>query len=181
MATILWTSITIAFKVPTGMAVSERKVRVPEVEEDLKTVLRRKKAMLDADEHPVNIAHHDEATRGERIADRLAAGMGSWPFLIVQTGFMILWVAVNGFWLTHRSLDPYPFILLNLLLSLQATYAGPIVLLAGNRQSQKDRMTLEHTAEEAEVGGEAIEKILVEIRKNTEITNQILKELEAGS
>ena len=163
------------------MAITEHPPTSAEVEDDLTSVLRRKKGLLDANEHPVNVAHHDEATRGERIADQLAAGMGSWRFLIIQTCFMIFWVAVNAFWLANRGLDPYPFILLNLLLSLQATYAGPIVLLAGNRQSQKDRMTLEHTAEEAEVGGEAIEKILVEIRRNTEITNQILRELEAGA
>ena len=149
--------------------------------DDLATVLRRKKVSRGGNEHPVNVAHHDEATRGERIADQLAAGMGSWPFLIFQTIFMVVWVVVNVVLLSARPFDAYPFILLNLCLSLQATYAGPIVLLAGNRQSQKDRMTLEHTAEEAEVGGAAIERILVEIRKNTEITNQILKELEAGA
>lgn len=163
------------------MAIAEQPQSTTEQEDDLASILRRKKGLLDANEHPVNVAHHDEATRGERIADRLASGMGSWPFLIVQTGFMIVWVGINGYWLANRGLDPYPFILLNLLLSLQATYAGPIVLLAGNRQAQKDRLTLEHTAEEAEVGGAAIEKILIEIRRNTEITNQILAELERGA
>lgn len=162
------------------MAVSESQDGVQDIETDLTSILKRRKARLDANEHPVNIAHHDKATRGEMIADRLSAGMGSWPFLIVQTAFMLLWVLVNVVWLANRKFDPYPFILLNLVLSLQATYAGPIVLLAGNRQAEKDRMTLEHTAEEAEVGGKAIERILFEIRKNTEITNQILKELEVA-
>ena len=164
------------------MAVAEKNVEAPAgQEEDLKAVLTRKKTLLDGNEHPVNIAHHDEATRGERVADRLASGMGSWRFLIVQTAFMVVWVAINVVWLANQSWDRYPFILLNLVLSLQATYAGPIVLLAGNRQAQKDRLTLEHAAEEAEVGGAAIDRILIEIRKNTEITNQILKELETAS
>ena len=78
-----------------------------------------------------------------------------------------------------RHWDPYPFILLNLVLSFQATYAGPIVLLAGNRHAQKDRITLEHMADEADKGEEQINRILVEIKKNTDLTLRILKELEA--
>ena len=112
------------------------------------------------------------------INEKLSAGMGSWPFLIVQTFFMIIWVSVNVIWLLNKGWDPYPFILLNLVLSLQATYAGPIVLLAGNRQSAKDRLTLEHAATEAEKGGEAVTKILQEIRKNTTLTLDILEQLE---
>ncbi|HEY8812362.1 MAG TPA: DUF1003 domain-containing protein [Candidatus Dormibacteraeota bacterium] len=70
---------------------------------------------------------------------------------------------------------------MNLLLSLQATYAGPIVLLAGNRQSAKDRATLEHAASEADKGGEAINQILREIRKNTTLTLAMLEDLEKGA
>jgi uncharacterized membrane protein len=145
----------------------------------VKQTLRQRKAAPGSHKHPVNQAHFDDRDFGERIADKLSAGMGSWRFLIVQTFFMIVWVAVNAIWLLNRGWDPYPFILLNLALSLQATYAGPIVLLAGNRQSAKDRLTLEHAASEAEKGGEAVTKILDEIRKNTTLTLDILKELEA--
>jgi len=129
----------------------------------------------------VNQAHHEKRTTGEILADRLSNGMGSWPFLIIQTLFMIIWVATNVIWLANRGWDPFPFILLNLLLSLQATYAGPIVLLAGNRQSAKDRLTLEHAADEAEKGGDAVNRILIEIRKNTTMTLSILEELEANA
>ncbi len=142
------------------------------------TLRQKKQAPSGGHKHPVNQAHFDDRDFGERVADQLAAGMGSWPFLIVQTVFMITWVAVNVIWLFNRGWDPYPFILLNLALSLQATYAGPIVLLAGNRQSAKDRMTLEHAATEAEKGGEAVTKILDEIRKNTKLTLEILGDLE---
>jgi uncharacterized membrane protein len=131
--------------------------------------------------HPVNKAHYDDAPLGARIADKLAAGMGSWPFIIIQSVLLLIWVAINFYGLFVKRWDPYPFILLNLLLSLQATYAGPIVLLAGNRQSQKDRITLEHAADEADKGEEHITRILIEIRKNTELTLQILQELEAES
>jgi uncharacterized membrane protein len=129
--------------------------------------------------HPVNKAHYDQATRGARIADELSAAMGSWPFIIVQSSLMLVWVGLNAFGLFVAHWDPYPFILLNLVLSLQATYAGPIVLLAGNRQGQKDRLTLEHASDEADKGEEHITRILVEIRKNTELTLRILQELEA--
>jgi uncharacterized membrane protein len=131
--------------------------------------------------HPVNKAHYDDAPLGARIADKLAAGMGSWSFIIIQSVLLLIWVAINFYGLFIKRWDPYPFILLNLLLSLQATYAGPIVLLAGNRQSQKDRITLEHAADEADKGEEHITRILIEIKKNTDLTLQILTELEAES
>jgi uncharacterized membrane protein len=131
--------------------------------------------------HPVNKAHYDDAPLGARVADRLAAGMGSWPFIIIQSVLLLIWVAINYYGLFVKRWDVYPFILLNLLLSLQATYAGPIVLLAGNRQSQKDRITLEHAADEADKGEEHITRILIEIKKNTALTLQILRELEAES
>ena len=146
---------------------------------ELRQRLRQKKAAASNHKHPVNQAHFDDRDFGEKIADQLSSGMGSWPFLIVQTVFMIVWVSVNVVWLLNKGWDPYPFILLNLVLSLQATYAGPIVLLAGNRQSAKDRMTLEHAATEAEKGGEAVSRILQEIRKNTTLTLEILKDLES--
>jgi len=76
--------------------------------------------------------------------------------------------------------DPYPFIFLNLVLSFQATYAGPILLLAANRNAQKDRLTLEHAETEAVQGEERLREILLKIKQNTEYTNQILKELEAA-
>jgi uncharacterized membrane protein len=131
--------------------------------------------------HPVNKAHYDEATLGEKVADELSAAIGSWPFIIIQSCLMVVWVYVNVWGLFVAHWDPYPFILLNLVLSLQATYAGPIVLLAGNRQSQKDRLTLEHASDESDKGEEHITRILVEIRKNTELTLRILQELEAES
>jgi uncharacterized membrane protein len=131
-----------------------------------------------AHKHPINKAHYDQASFGEVLADRLAAAMGSWPFIIIQTLLLGVWVYLNVWGIFIRHWDIYPFILLNLVLSLQATYAGPIVLLAGNRQSQKDRITLEHAADEADKGEVHINRILVEIKKNTDLTLRILEELE---
>ena len=131
--------------------------------------------------HPVNQVHYEQASRGERIADQVAAVIGSWTFIIVQSILLLIWIYINSVeFFTHRW-DPYPFILLNLVLSFQATYAGPIVLLAGNRHAKKDRITLEHAADEADKGEEHITRILIEIKKNTDLTLQILNELEAES
>jgi len=142
------------------------------------------KRMGDDHQHPVNVVHHDEATVGERIADAAAAGIGSWRFLIIQTFAVSLWVIFNIIGLINHW-DPFPFILLNLLFSVQAAYTGPVLLLAGNRQSQKDRLTLEHAAEEADKADKQNVEIIEAIRKNTEITEQnteialrILKHLE---
>jgi uncharacterized membrane protein len=100
--------------------------------------------------HPVNVAMYDEATTSERIADGVTSFLGSWRFLIIQTIFVGLWIAVNV-WLLSRPFDPFPFILLNLAFSTQAAYAAPLILLAGNRQAIRDRLTLEHTAEKADL------------------------------
>lgn len=99
--------------------------------------------------HPVNVRHLGPGrTTGERIADRVAARVGSWPFIIVQTTLLVLWIVGNAFlirdWLSGKPFDPYPFILLNLLLSFQAAYTGPFVLMSQNRQAARDRDEAEH-------------------------------------
>ncbi|HEV2413706.1 MAG TPA: DUF1003 domain-containing protein [Candidatus Dormibacteraeota bacterium] len=145
---------------------------------------RRKYAAVDHD-HPVNVVHHDEATFGERIADAAASGIGSWRFLIVQTIAVLAWLIVNIYGFVNRW-DPFPFILLNLLFSVQAAYTGPVLLLAGNRQAQKDRLTLEHAAHEADKADEqnveilnAIKQISELTEKNTEVTLTILRHVES--
>jgi uncharacterized membrane protein len=74
-------------------------------------------------------------TRGERIADRFAAAVGSWPFIIAQSLLLVIWMALNIVAWRYRW-DPYPFILLNLALSFQAAYAGPIIMMSQNRQGK---------------------------------------------
>lgn len=77
-------------------------------------------------------------TRGQRVADYVAATMGSWRFILIQTSALILWVALNvTAYLRHW--DPYPFILLNLALSFQAAYAAPFIMMSQNRQQDIDR------------------------------------------
>ena len=98
--------------------------------------------------HPVNIALHEHAPLGVRIANAVTGFMGSWRFIIIQTIFVAIWVAGNIWLLFH--FDPYPFIFLNLAFSTQAAYAAPLILLASNQASVRDRATLEHAAAEAE-------------------------------
>lgn len=82
--------------------------------------------------------HADDRTPGQRIADSTARVMGSWPFIIGQTVIVALWVLLNvTAWI--KGWDPYPFILLNLMFSVQAAYAAPILMMSQNRQAQRDR------------------------------------------
>jgi len=142
----------------------------------LKKTLHHHKLNPDDHKHPVNVVHHDEATFGEKLADKISAGIGSWTFLIVQTCAVLVWLTLNivGF-MNHW--DPFPFILLNLLFSVQAAYTGPVLLLAG--QAQKDRLTLEHAAYEADKADEQNVEILKAIEHNTEVTLTILKHVES--
>lgn len=75
---------------------------------------------------------------GQRVADAVAAGMGSWRFIIIQTTILAIWVVLNvTAWV--QAWDPYPFILLNLALSFQAAYAAPFIMMSQNRQNEIDR------------------------------------------
>lgn len=83
-------------------------------------------------------SHKETMTLGNRIADAVANGMGSWSFIIIQTILVALWMSLNIIAYTYHW-DAYPFILLNLLFSTQAAYAAPIIMMAQNRQNDRDR------------------------------------------
>ncbi|MCA9882762.1 MAG: DUF1003 domain-containing protein [Anaerolineae bacterium] len=87
----------------------------------------------------VNKLFHEQMTLGERAADKVAGMVGSWPFIIIQTILLIVWVIVNSVaW--ANAWDPYPFILMNLILSTQAAFTAPIIMMSQNRQADKDRI-----------------------------------------
>ena len=88
-------------------------------------------------------------TRGQRAADAVASFGGSWTFVGLFAATMLTWVAVNAALLTGHgaTFDPYPYILLNLFLSMLAAIQAPIILMSQNRQSQKDRIGAEHDYE----------------------------------
>lgn len=85
-----------------------------------------------------NENHQDDMTLGEKLADKVANYMGSWKFIILQTGIIVIWILMNLIgWFYHW--DEYPFILLNLVFSTQAAYAAPIIMQSQNRQAERDR------------------------------------------
>ena len=87
----------------------------------------------------VNEIVAEQLTLGQKAADTVAKVAGSWGFIIVQSAFFTLWAILNvTAWIRHW--DPYPFILMNLLLSLQAAYTAPIIMMSQNRQSERDRL-----------------------------------------
>lgn len=82
--------------------------------------------------------HKRDFTLGQRVADGTARLLGSWPFIIAQTAFVAAWILLNLLaWAKHW--DPYPFILLNLMFSVQAAYAGPVIMMSQNRAAERDR------------------------------------------
>lgn len=93
-----------------------------------------------------NIQDEIEAdlTFGQKIADRVAAFGGSWTFIITFFSFIIIWMSINVWFLATKPFDPYPFILLNLILSCLAAIQAPIIMMSQNRQEQKDRQRSEH-------------------------------------
>jgi uncharacterized membrane protein len=85
-----------------------------------------------------------------RLAEGFARFMGTGRFLLYMTGFVIVWVSINAIGILGLRWDPYPFILLNLFFSVQASYAAPLILLAQNRQDDRDRVSLEQDRQRSE-------------------------------
>jgi uncharacterized membrane protein len=92
----------------------------------------------------INAEFERDLTFGERLADRIADFGGSWRFIIVFGIFILLWMAINTVALLGRPADPYPFILLNLILSCLAALQAPVIMMSQNRQEAKDRLRSEH-------------------------------------
>ena len=141
---------------------------------------RRSRQLVVRYKHPVNVKLFEEAPLGARIADRVTGYLGSWRFIIIQSVIVALWL-IGNLYLLSKPFDPYPFILLNLAFSTQAAYAAPLILLAGNRASIRDRMTLEHAAAEADIEDNQNVQLLkgnVEILKRVESLEQRILELE---
>jgi uncharacterized membrane protein len=92
----------------------------------------------------IDFTYNETLTFGDRLADRIAEFGGSWTFIISFFLFILFWIIINVWWLSNRSFDPYPFILLNLLLSCLASIQAPIIIMSQNRQEAKDRLRSEH-------------------------------------
>lgn len=109
----------------------------PSQREAIETVLHEARVARDA-----NRTFLDTRTLGQRLADRIAAFGGSWTFIIIFFCVLAGWVIINTEWsgLHHVAFDPYPYIFLNLMLSTLAAIQAPIIMMAQNRQAQRDRI-----------------------------------------
>lgn len=133
----------------------------------------------------------DFRTLGEKISDGFTSTIGTWPFIIIQTIILIIWVTLNiTAYINHW--DPYPFILLNLALSMQAAYAAPIIMMSQNRQNAVDRIKSKKDFETDRKAEEEIEEIqqylhrienhkLLEIKKMLEEFQKRLDKIEKQS
>jgi uncharacterized membrane protein len=119
--------------------------------------------------------HRASLSLGQKVADGVANGMGSWRFIISQTVFVLLWMVLNVIGMFYHW-DPYPFILLNLLFSTQAAYAAPIIMMAQNRQGERDRI---QALQDFKTNVDAKKEIeALQIRLNTIETEKLDKILE---
>jgi uncharacterized membrane protein len=125
----------------------------------------------------VNVNEVQELTAGQRIADRFATVMGSWSFIIIQSIILAAWVAINVFAYVYRW-DPYPFILLNLMLSFQAAYAAPIIMMSQNRQAVKDRIAAENDYQINVKAEDEVKSIMHHLEQQDEMMIDILHHLE---
>lgn len=112
-----------------------------------------------------------ESTLGQRLADAIARIGGSWAFIASFIGFLVFWALVNTVVLYTRAFDPYPFIFLNLLLSMLAAIQAPIIMMSQNRQAERDRFM---AAKDYEINLKAEIEVLALHQK---IDLQVLKEI----
>ena len=122
--------------------------------------------------------HKETYTFGQRIADNVARGMGSWRFIIWQSIFVVIWMTLNviGF---VRHWDVYPFILLNLIFSTQAAYAAPIIMMAQNRQGERDRIQAQEDYDTNVEAKKEIEALQIQLTAiETEKLDKIIRLLE---
>jgi uncharacterized membrane protein len=117
------------------MSIKDLKARLTAEEHKLLVSLRERK--------PARNPPSGEPALGERLADAVATNVGSWTFIAIQSALLCLWIIANSVaW--FMSWDPYPFILLNLVLSFQAAFTAPIIMMSQNRQSTIDRRNAQH-------------------------------------
>ena len=118
----------------------------------------------------------DKYTLGQRAADKIAKFAGSWAFIFSFTGVLILWMVINTM-LATKAFDPYPFILLNLVLSCVAAIQAPLIMMSQNRQEEKDRHRAENDYKvnlKTEIMIEDIfDKVTAILKKQSEIEKQL--------
>lgn len=127
----------------------------------------------------LNNSHQDTATKGDRIADRLASVAGSWRFILGFGAVLMLWILINTVVITVHAFDPYPFILLNLILSCVAALQAPVIMMSQNRQEKKDRLRAENDYRVNLKSELIVEDLHAKLDKLVERQEQICARLEA--
>jgi uncharacterized membrane protein len=116
-------------------------------------------------------------TTGQFLADKLAHGMGSWTFLILQTAILGIWIIANL--ISPFIFDPYPFVFLNLVLSFQAAYAAPIIMMSNNRQEDIDRKRSIDIYNLEKAQHKNIEGLIIHIDKHFHELHERINKLES--
>ncbi len=127
----------------------------------------------------LNALFEARMTVGQRAADAVARRLGSWRFLIIQSGVLAAWIAFNIAEVIFKPFDPYPFILLNLVLSFQAAYAAPVLLMSANRQAEKDRLAAHNASIVGQRAEEENRAILHHLEAQDELMIALLRALTA--
>ena len=147
-----------------------------EDEEELLNLLINQPISIDIDKQ-----EEAKMTRGDRIADKVSEIAGSWGFILGFCSFLLFWIILNGVILyENKQIDPYPFILLNLLLSCLAALQAPIIMMSQNRQAAKDSLRNQNdyrTDLKSELILEDLHDKMEEILRNQ---RRIIKELDEG-
>ena len=119
----------------------------------------------------------------QRIADKVASVVGSWPFIITQSILLVIWIILNVYLAMHqaaiKAFDPYPFILLNLALSFQAAYTGPIVMMSQNRRSEKDRIMAQSDYQCNQTAEEEIRLLMEHLKHQDTIMLGMMRMIES--
>lgn len=138
-----------------------------------------------------NADYEEHLTFGQRLADRIARFGGSWSFIILFATVLVAWVLLNTLVLLRHPFDPYPFVFLNLILSMLAAVQAPVIMMSQNRQAEKDRATAAHDYEvnlkaELEIMAlhdkldrlrdEQLAGLLLEQRRQLEMIERLLQE-----
>jgi uncharacterized membrane protein len=169
--------------------IEQEKGELAKIDQDIVEALQNNSILSE------NIQEAPEAalTIGQIIADKVASFGGSWTFIISFFIFILIWMASNMWLLANKPFDPYPFILLNLILSCLAAIQAPIIMMSQNRQEQKDRLRAEHDYKinlkaelEIKILGEKIDHLLVNQNKKlleiqeiqTDYLNDLMTEIK---
>lgn len=134
----------------------------------------------------INREMEEKMTVGQRVADKVASFGGSWTFIFLYTGFLLIWISVNTFILARigrgengAQWDPYPYILLNLMLSMTAALQAPVIMMSQNRASQKDRLAAEQDFKVNLKSELMLEELVRKDRERTAQIDELLKRIQS--